>query len=132
MLSERTFTEKVLSRIGQTEAPEPEEDGRESALTSRISGQLPTLLLRMKSGKMAAVPYPYITWYDYDPDKGITLELPNVNIHIGGHGLDHVFVQIAAHKRVVVEELSAPERKLHAGEKRPIVSEIRIEATKED
>jgi hypothetical protein len=126
--AERALQESTAARRPGNPGPaaESESDERpESSITTRTSNQ-PTLQLRFKDGRESAVPYPYITWYDYDPAKGITLETPAHDVHIEGTGLSFVFRQIASHKRQIVDELSSPGKTLAANEVRSHVAAIRV------
>jgi hypothetical protein len=112
-----------------TEADPRNEDGRSDegqAPGSRTVGQSPMLLLRMKNGDEFAAPYPYLAWADYKPQDGITLEYPTRHVVIHGYGLEHLFRQIAEHKRTVVEEISSPSGRLATHENRARVTKIEI------
>ena len=131
MPDDYSFAKKLLNETPRADSEGQDsaaEDSRESgALTSRSVGQLPTLQLRFKDGRASAAPYPYMTWLDYDPAVGITLEFATRQVVIQGHGLDQVFTQIAAHKRVVVEELSAPAKMLPGNGGKALISRIDIQ-----
>jgi hypothetical protein len=128
MPEEYSFAKRLLNETPRTESEEsPEEHEGEAALTSRSVGQLPTLQLRFKDGRASAVPYPYMLWADYDPAIGITLEFATRHVLILGQGLDQVFAQIAAHKRVVVEALSAPAKMLPGNGGKALISRIDLQ-----
>jgi hypothetical protein len=125
MPNDHSMKDKFLDELGPYQDGDEGADGS-AAPSNRTVGQAPTLQLRLKSGRECAVPYPYITFLDYDPGVGIILESPTLNVVVKGHGLRQLFRQIAEHKRLYVEEFTSPARRMALNENRSRVEGIVI------
>lgn len=83
---------------------EDSDDTRYYGIEPQYTSKALMFELRTKDGRRKAYAYSYMTEANYDPEKGIIINVSDVTISITGRSLDEIFNHLVSNRLTYVQE----------------------------